>query len=137
MKENIKLNFLRLFDNPLSKSLISQTICFLQWLFWFIYQNEEGVSCTGIQCIISAWFFHKNVPYLILFHLTKFQCHIFSFWRYQTKCAIKFLFRQLLTSYLFMMTIAESFIKAMADRKKLKGSWKYKHLNISRMKRAF
>ena len=108
MKENIKLNFLRLFDNPLSKYLISQTICFLQWLFWFIYQNEEGVSCTGIRCIISAWFFHKNVPYLILFHLTKFQCHIFSFWRYQTKCAIKFLFRQLLNHSLRQWLIGKN-----------------------------
>ena len=26
-----------------------------------------------------AWFFHTNAPYLILYQLTKFQCHIFFF----------------------------------------------------------
>ena len=42
-------------------------------------------------------FFHANAPYLIPYQLTKFQRHIF-FTRYQTKCVIKFLFRQLMTS---------------------------------------
>ena len=31
----------------------------------------------SFRYIISAWFFHKNIPYLLLYQLTKFQCHIF------------------------------------------------------------
>ena len=57
------------------------------------------MQLTGINfwCIFSAWFFHINAPYLILYQLRKFQRHIF-FTGYQTKCVIKFLFRQLMTS---------------------------------------
>ena len=32
---------------------------------------------TSFWCILSAWFFHKNVPYLIIYQWTKFQCHTF------------------------------------------------------------
>ena len=34
---------------------------------------------SGINCwfTFSAWVFHTNAPYLILYQLTKFQCHIF------------------------------------------------------------
>ena len=39
-------------------------------------------------------FFHKNVPYLILYQWPKFKCHI----RYHTKRVTKFLFRQMMTS---------------------------------------
>ena len=53
----------------------------------------------GLWCTFSAGFFHKNVPYLILYQETKFQCHIFfSFSRYQAKGVSKFLFGQLMTS---------------------------------------
>ena len=34
-----KVNFLRHFDNPLSKYLIFKRISRIQWLFWVIYQN--------------------------------------------------------------------------------------------------
>ena len=55
-------------------------------------------SGTSFWCIFIAWFFHKNVPYLILHEWTNFQCHTFS--KYQTKCFIKFLLRQLMASSL-------------------------------------
>ena len=32
-------------------------------------------SGNSFWCTLSAWFFHKNVPYLILYRWTKFQCH--------------------------------------------------------------
>ena len=53
--------------------------------------------------------------------------YLFFFSRYQTKCVIKFLFNIYLRST----------SKAMADREKKRGRWKYKNLNISRTKRAF
>ena len=37
--KKMKLTFLRLFDNPLSKILIFKKISCMQWLFWIIYQN--------------------------------------------------------------------------------------------------
>ena len=45
---------------------------------------------------------HKSIPYLILYQLAKFQCHTFSsFARYQTKCVIKLVLRQLMTARTF------------------------------------
>ena len=32
-------------------------------------------SETSFCCIFCAWFFHKNIPYLILYQWLKFQCH--------------------------------------------------------------
>ena len=37
-------------------------------------KKESGTSFWGT---FSAWFFDKNVPYLILYQWTKFQCHTF------------------------------------------------------------
>ena len=60
-------------------------------------------SETTFWSTCYAWFFHKNIPYVILCQLTKFQCHtIFSFSRSATKCVIKFLLRQLMTSSWFI-----------------------------------
>ena len=60
--------------------------------------------------------------------------HLISFSRYQTKCVIKFLFRQLMTSFKIFL---RSSSKAMTDREKKRGRGKYKNLNISTTKRAF
>ena len=35
-------------------------------------KKGSGASFWGL---FSAWFFHKNVPYLVLYQWTKFQCH--------------------------------------------------------------
>ena len=42
-QEKIKLPFLRLFDNPLSKYLTFKIISCMQWMFWVIYQNYKEV----------------------------------------------------------------------------------------------
>ena len=93
----MKLTFLRLliilFQNILFlKEFIASNGCF--GLFTKI-KKESGIS---LWCTFSAWFSDANVPYLILYQCKKFQCHtFFSFTTYQTKCVIKFLFRQLMT----------------------------------------
>ena len=51
---------------------------------------ERGLELTFGAHFLHG-FFHTNAPYLILYQLAKFQCHIF-FTRYQTKCVTKFLF---------------------------------------------
>ena len=58
-----------------------------------------------------------------------------SFSRYQTKCVIKFIIRQFMTSQ--TKIFLESTFKAMADMEIKRGRRKYKNLNISRTKRAF
>ena len=41
-----------------------------------LFTRIKKGSGTSFSCRFSAWFFHKNVPYL-LYQLTKFQCHVF------------------------------------------------------------
>ena len=64
--------------------------CFATW--------KVTGQCSPDWCALSAWFFHKNVPYLILYQSTKFQCHTFFPFEDMKKCIINFLFRQLMTS---------------------------------------
>ena len=63
--------------------------------------------------------------------------HVISFSRYQTKCVVKFLFRQFMQSYINLKIFLGSISKAMADREKKEGRRKYKNLNISRTKSAY
>ena len=135
LKEIGLIYFLRFFDNPLSKCLIFKTISCMQWLFWVICKIMKG-SRTGFWYIICACFFHKNTPYLILYQMRKFQCHIF-FPSWDIKQIV------LLSSYLDIVDVItskiylESSSKPMVDREKLWRSWKYKNLNILGTKRAF
>ena len=40
----------------------------------YIKKIKKG-SANSFWCKFSAWFFHRNVHYLILYQWTKFQCH--------------------------------------------------------------
>ena len=62
--------------------------------------------------------------------------HLISFSSYQTKCVIKFLFRQLMTSWILRFFLDQP-LKQWLTWKKKRGRQKYKNLNISRTKRAF
>ena len=100
MAEKLKLPFLSLFDNPLSKYLTFKIVSCIQWLFWVIYQIIKR-SRTSFFCTFSAWFFYKNV---FLSDTPSMDdkvsmSYFFSLSRYQTKCVIEFLFRQLMTSW--------------------------------------
>ena len=79
MKEKIKLNFLRLFDNPLLKYRILKRIWYFEFLTcndWFaLFRKIKKGSGTSFWCTFSAWVLHKKVLYLILYQQTKFQCH--------------------------------------------------------------
>ena len=77
---------------------------FLIILFQNIRFVKEFLACNGcfglfikikkgseisFWCTFCALLFHTNAPYLILYQLTKFQCHIFFYFsRYQAKCII-------------------------------------------------
>ena len=56
-------------------------------------------SGTRFCCTFSAWFFYKNVLYLILHLWTRFQCHTFFPSQDIKQCVIEFLFRQLMMSW--------------------------------------
>ena len=105
------------------------------YIYIYIYKLLKNLSERGFWCIISAWFFHENSPYVTLYQLTKFQCHIF-FPSGDIKQKV------LLSSYLDKVDVIkftiylESSSKPMADREKLRRSRKSKNLNISRTKRA-
>ena len=51
------------------KEILACNVCF--GLFSKIKKGSRASFC----CTFSAWFFHKNVSYLILYQWTKFQCH--------------------------------------------------------------
>ena len=46
----------------------------MQWCYGLFTKIKEG---TSFWCIFSTCLFHKNVPCLILYQWTKFQCHTF------------------------------------------------------------
>ena len=59
---------------------------------------------------------------------------LISFSSYQTKCVIKFLFRQLMTDFTIFLG---STSKAMADRKKKKGKTKIQKFKYIMNKKSF
>ena len=82
-----------LFQNSLFlKEFLACNCCF------GLFSKIKKGSGANFWWTFYAWFFHENVPYLILFQWIKFQCHLISSSRYQTKCVINFLIRQLMTS---------------------------------------
>ena len=61
--------------------------------------------------------------------------HLISFSRYQTKCVIKFLFRQLMMSQTIRFMLDQPLKQQLTERKRGEDE-KKKNLNISRTKRA-
>ena len=61
---------------PFQNILFLQEFLACNGCFGLFTKIKKG-SGTSFWCIFSAWFFHKNVPYLILYQWPKFQCHTF------------------------------------------------------------
>ena len=62
--------------------ILFQNILFLKEFFacngcFGLFTKIKKGSGTSFWCTFSAWIFHKNVPYLIVYQWTKFECHIF------------------------------------------------------------
>ena len=133
-KEKLKLTFLMLFDNPLSKYLSFKRNSCIQNLFW-IFSRIKKVYGDSFWCTFSAWFFDKNVFYLILYERAKFQCHIYSFPRYQTKCIMKFLFSQLMMSQTIRFMLGQHLKQWLTGRKR--GEDGNTKTRISREQKAF
>ena len=66
--------------------------------YFGLFSKIKKGAGASFWCTFSAWSFCKNVPYFSIngqsFSVTP------SFSRYQTKCVIKFSFRQLMTSWI-------------------------------------
>ena len=106
----------------------------------YLPKLKRGLG-LAFSCIFSAWIFCMNFPLkccsfntLPLYKI--YMSYLFTFSRYQRKCVIKFLFRQLMTSPTFKI-YPQSPSKAMAEREKKRRRKKYKNLNISRTEKAF
>ena len=73
-----KVNFLKSFDNFLSTCLILKRILARNGCFG-LFTKIKKWSGTIFWCTFFAWFFHKNILYLIIYQWSKFQCHnVFS-----------------------------------------------------------
>ena len=100
----------------------------------FIKIKKE--SGTRFWCTFSAWLFHENVPYSILYQWAKFQCHTF----FPSQDIKQNVF---LSSYLdswwclnFKIDLGSS-SKAMADREKKRRRWKYKKFEYLKNEKTF
>ena len=71
-----KVNFLRLFENPLSKYLFLKEFLACNGCFQLFAKIKRGLG-LAFGAHFPGDFFHKNVSYLMLHQLTKFQCHTF------------------------------------------------------------
>ena len=86
--------------------ILFENILFLKEFFacngcFGLFNTIKNESWTSFLCTFSAWFFHKNVPDLVLYQLTKFQCHTFFLPKKLNKMFYKFFFRQLMLSINF------------------------------------
>ena len=108
---------------------IFKRISCMQWLFW-IFTNIKKMSGTSFWCLFSAWFFHENVPYLILCLWIKFQCHTFF--------SSQDMKQNVLSSYLDnwwrhkLWFIFDHLLKQWPTGKNKREGRKYKNLNILR-----
>ena len=130
----MKLPFLRFFDNPLSKYLTFKIIS-CNGCFGLCIKIIERPG-TSFICTFSAWFFYKNIPYLILHLWTRFQYHTFFLLKISNKIAIEFLFRQLMISWTLRFIFYHPPKQWPTGRKRGKDR-NTKNSNISRTKRAF
>ena len=98
-----------------------------------LFSKIKKKSGTSFSCKFSTWFSHKNVPYLILDQLTKFQYYSFSaFSRSQMNYVIKFSFRQLITPCTLRYIFDHPLKQWQTGRKWMGRRQKYKNLNVSR-----
>ena len=134
MRERLKWTFLMLFGNPVWKYLIWKIISCMQWLFWVIKLKRDLGPAFG------AHFQHdflKSISYLILYELTKVSMsYLLSFWRCQTKCVIKFIFRQLIKTWSLKLIFDHPLNQWLKGTKRGEDD-KIKTWKSFRMKRAF
>ena len=71
-------------------------------VYFRLFSEIEKESGTSFWCTFSAQFFHKNDSYLIQSLDKVSMSDLISFSQYEIKYDIKFLFRQLLTSWTFL-----------------------------------
>ena len=100
-----------------------------------LFSKIKKGSGASIWCTFSAWFFHKNVPYLILYQWTKFQCHTLFLSQDIKQNVLSSSYLDSWWRHKFEIFLGST-STAMADRSKKRGRQRYKNLNISRTKRA-
>ena len=82
--------------------------------------KEFGIS---FWYTFSGWFFQKIVTHIILYQLMKLQCQTFlSFSRYWRKSLLKFLLRQLMTSWTLRFIFDQPLSSSQQEKKGVKAN---------------
>ena len=103
------------------------------YCFGFFTKIKKG-SGISFWCTFSAWVFHTNGIYLILYQLTKFQRHIFI---QDIKQNMLFSFIYTIDDVINFKIYLQSYSKKMTEEGGIRGSRKYKNVSISRTERTF
>ena len=101
-----------------------------------LFNKIRKGSGANFSSTFSARFFHKNVPYLILYQLTKFQCYTLFLSQYIKQNVLSSF---CLSSWWHHKFWGFSWINLWGNgwHGKKRGRRKYKNFNILSMKRAF
>ena len=124
----MKLSFLRLFDNPLSKYFTFKIISCMQWLFWVIYQNYRGLGLA-----FAAHFLHdfSIKMFFIWYSIYGQSFNVIPF--FLLKMSNKMCYWVLIyiiNDVINFKIYLRSTSKAMADREIKRGRWEYKNTKI-------
>ena len=124
----MKLSFLKLFDNNLSKYFTFKITSCMQWLFWIIYQNYRGL----VLAFAAHFLHHFSIKMFFIWYFIYGQSfNVIPFFpSYQTKCVVEFLFRQLMSSWTLRFIFDHPLKQWTIGRKK--GKDRNKEIWISR-----
>ena len=86
-----------------------------------LFTKIEKGSGTRFWCTFSAWFSHKCSLFNTVSMAKVSMSYIFYFSRYQTKCVIKFLLRQLMTSKTLRFILDQTLKQWLTGRKRGEG----------------
>ena len=92
------LNFLKAFLSSSFRICYFKINACMQWQFWVIYlaKLKRGLRLPFGECFLYDFSIKMFLNSLSMDKVS--MSHLISFSNYQTKCIIKFLFRQLMTS---------------------------------------
>ena len=82
-------------------------------VFGYFSKIKKG-SETSFWNTFFAWFFHKNVPYLIHYQWITCQCHTF----FPLKISRQFIFRQLMTSWVLRFMLDQALKQWLTEKKR-------------------
>ena len=86
--------------------------------FFGLFTKVKKGSGNSLWYTFSAWFSNKNVPYLIIYQWSKFQCHKFFSSKDTKQNVFKFSFRQLMASQTLRFIFDQPLKQQLTGRKR-------------------